>query len=220
MDKKIVLVFATLFFQKMVIGASFQERQRVRELRMHQQGEQYQIQNQQIIELIPEIMEQARLRHYPLPENFGLGYMALVGMRAVQHNRQREQREPIGQREQPLQRERRPADFPQTTDFVRNLALWRDRERGNNERFERSRERVLPEETVLKKIGKLTAVNRGEIPKNWQCPICWDDDETQLIRATRCQPVNHLYHERPCLEELLKRGANTCPLCRQNMFGV
>ena len=72
-------------------------------------------------------------------------------------------------------------------------------------------EQAIPE--VLKSLTKLK-FNQDQFTKENQCSICFleynaDDDVTQLI----CDP-KHYFHS-DCIEDWIKHGKNSCPLCRQ-----
>lgn len=66
-------------------------------------------------------------------------------------------------------------------------------------------------------LARLKLVKKEDVPGDWNCSICLDNEKESRVRATNCQPINHLFHEQPCLEHLLKVDSR-CPLCRQNMI--
>lgn len=49
-----------------------------------------------------------------------------------------------------------------------------------------------------------------------QCPICWSDFKRHhMVTALQCND-KHLYHS-ACIESWIRKGNNSCPLCRQSI---
>lgn len=74
----------------------------------------------------------------------------------------------------------------------------------------------LKDKKKEKKEGRsnFDTVSEGGVYK--QCPICWTDFKRHhLVTPLPCN-AKHIYHS-SCIESWIRKGYNSCPLCRQNI---
>jgi len=52
-----------------------------------------------------------------------------------------------------------------------------------------------------------------------QCPICWSDFlRNDFVTSLHCDE-KHVFHTE-CIEQWIRRGQNSCPLCRQTIANL
>jgi hypothetical protein len=74
----------------------------------------------------------------------------------------------------------------------------------------------LPVPEILGTLDKTTFGNKQKSHKEklWkQCPICWQDFRRREMVTTLHCDEKHIFHT-SCIEEWIRKGHNTCPLCR------
>lgn len=74
----------------------------------------------------------------------------------------------------------------------------------------------LPVPEILSTLDKTTFNNKQRQMKEklWkQCPICWSDFKRREMVTTLICDEKHVFHT-SCIEEWIRKGHNTCPLCR------
>lgn len=78
----------------------------------------------------------------------------------------------------------------------------------------------LPVPEILENLDKTTFASKQEKFNNqkkeklWkQCPICWSDFRRREMVTTLICDEKHVFHT-SCIEEWIRKGHNSCPLCR------
>lgn len=78
----------------------------------------------------------------------------------------------------------------------------------------------LPVPEILGTLDKTTFASKQQKhsqhskDKLWkQCPICWSDFRRREMVTTLICDEKHVFHT-ACIEEWIRKGHNTCPLCR------
>jgi hypothetical protein len=78
----------------------------------------------------------------------------------------------------------------------------------------------LPVPEILSSLDKSTFESKQKKHKLkskdglWkQCPICWSDFRRREMVTTLICDEKHVFHT-DCIEEWIRKGHNTCPLCR------
>lgn len=56
--------------------------------------------------------------------------------------------------------------------------------------------------------------NKRRKVEEWECPICFEGQETGVLEVSKC---GHVFHEK-CIDHLVKLKKYKCPLCRKRLF--
>jgi len=73
---------------------------------------------------------------------------------------------------------------------------------------------IIQERMSRKKHANFDTMSEHGVYK--QCPICWTDfKKHHLVTALLCND-KHIYHS-TCIESWIRKGNNSCPLCRQSI---
>lgn len=76
----------------------------------------------------------------------------------------------------------------------------------------------LPIPEILSQINR-TSFKTGKFGLQANCAICWSDfQENEVVTPLICDE-RHLYHT-TCIEAWIRKGNNTCPLCRNNIANI
>lgn len=76
----------------------------------------------------------------------------------------------------------------------------------------------LPIPEILSSLNR-TKFSEQEFKLQSQCAICWNDfKENEEVTPLLCDE-RHLYHT-GCIEAWIKKGHNTCPLCRKQIANL
>lgn len=71
----------------------------------------------------------------------------------------------------------------------------------------------LPIPEILTSLNR-TRFSQKEFKIQTQCSICWGDfKDNEVVTPLLCDE-RHLFHT-SCIEAWIKKGHNTCPLCRK-----